>query len=212
MFQLAYWEQRYKQGGSSGEGSVDESREWKWNIIDSYLSEVENVIDLGCGDLTFWLGRNCRQYTGIDVSETILNKNKSARPEWNFILSSSDQFIKNMKAPVVFCFDMLFHIMDEKSFIKTIDNACRYSSKYLFIYTWKKNPFSRSFALRRIFKKGNLSFIKYVFFPSKTDNRYQYFRSIDDHIDILKKNNFQLLNEYEYPDDIGCMYVLKKMN
>ncbi|MDG6222976.1 MAG: class I SAM-dependent methyltransferase [Candidatus Bathyarchaeota archaeon] len=212
MFQLSYWERRYKQGGTSGEGSVDESRDWKWKIIDEEVNIVENVVDVGCGDLTFWLGRDCKNYTGIDISETILKKNKATRPQWKFIHSSSDRFIENLKAPIVFCFDMLFHIMDEDSFVKTVDNVCRYSSKYLFIYTWKKNPFSRSNALRRLFKKRNLGYLKYLFFPSTTDTKYQYFRSFDDYMSIFEKNNFQRLKEHEYPDKVGCMYVFKKLD
>jgi len=210
MFQLSYWENRYRQGGVSGEGSVGEERAWKWKIIDSYIPNLEGVIDVGCGDLNFWLGRKCKDYVGIDISETILKKNKSSHPEWRFILASSDKFIKGLKRKCVFCFDLLFHVMNEDSFVKTLHNICRYSSRYIFVYTWKNNPFSRLYALRRFLTKLELLSLKYVIFPSKTDMKYQYFRSLVEYYDIFQKYSFQLLSEHENPNKLGCMCVFKK--
>jgi 2-polyprenyl-3-methyl-5-hydroxy-6-metoxy-1,4-benzoquinol methylase len=135
ILQLNYWEDRYQQGGVSGEGSVGKERDWKWNVIDKYIPNVESVVDVGCGDLSFWLGRKCKDYIGIDVSETILEKNKSSHPEWRFRLASSDKFIEGIQKECVFCFDVLFHIMTEDSFVKTLHNICRYSSKYILIHT-----------------------------------------------------------------------------
>lgn len=73
-----YWEKRYSIGGSSGKGSIGKERAWKWSIIDNYSPNIQNVIDVGCGDLSFWSNRECKDYTGIDMSETIIEKNKTA--------------------------------------------------------------------------------------------------------------------------------------
>jgi ubiquinone/menaquinone biosynthesis C-methylase UbiE len=210
IFQLNYWENRYQKGGTSGEGSVEEGREWKWRIIDSYVSNLQSVVDVGCGDLRFWLGRKCRDYDGIDISNSVLERNKSSHPEWRFIHASSDKFIKGLKKKHAFCIDLLFHIMDEDSFVKTLHNVCRYSSKYVFIHTWKCNPFSRRHAFKRFLKNPSYPTLKYVIFPSNTDMKYQYFRLLTDYNDIFQKYGFQLLGEHENPNKEGCMYVFEK--
>lgn len=210
ILQLNYWEDRYRQGGASGEGSVGEVRAWKWKIIDSYVPNLESVVDVGCGDLRFWLGRKCKDYVGIDVSNTILERNKSLHPDWRFILASSDKFIKSLKKECVFCFDLLFHIMNEDSFVKTLHNICRYSSRYVLIHTWKHNPFSRPHAFRRFLRNPSFLTLKYVVFPSNTDMKYQYFRLLTDYDEIFQKYNFQLLGEHENSNKEGCMYVFEK--
>lgn len=210
MFQLSYWEERYKQGGVSGEGSVDKYRTWKWKIIDCYVKNIDDVVDVGCGDISFWLGRECKKYTGVDISQTVIDKNKLLRPNWEFIRASSDKFLEKLNSEIVFCFDVLFHIMDPEIFSKTLENICQYSSKFVFIYTWKNNPFSRSYALGRIVKKQNLGFLKYVFFPTETDGKYQYFRPLDNYSHIFEKYNFELISENDNPDKLGCMYVFAK--
>ena len=52
--EAAYWEIHYHLGGTSGAGSVDKYRAWKWEAITTYLPKVEHVVDVGCGDLSFW--------------------------------------------------------------------------------------------------------------------------------------------------------------
>lgn len=211
IIQLNYWKDRYRQGGTSGNGSVGDERAWKWKIIDRYIPNLESVVDVGCGDLSFWLGRKHKDYVGVDVSETILKRNESSHPEWRFILASSDKFINGLEKECVFCFDLLFHIMNEDSFVKTLHNICHYSSRYVLIHTWKHNPFSRPYALRKFLENPDFLTLKYVVFPSNTDMKYQYFRLLNDYYDIFQKYSFQLLGEHENPNKEGCMYVFKKM-
>lgn len=75
-----YWENRYRKGGTSGAGSTGEYRKWKWGIIESYVGNVDDVLDVGCGDLSFWEGRDCPKYLGLDISPTIIEKDRQLRP------------------------------------------------------------------------------------------------------------------------------------
>jgi len=56
---MDYWERHYSKGGSSGPGSIGNYRSWKWNTILEFENSIDDVIDIGCGDLSFWEGRNC---------------------------------------------------------------------------------------------------------------------------------------------------------
>lgn len=205
-----YWESRYQSGGTSGIGSIGKGKAWKWGIIDHYAPNIQSVVDVGCGDLSFWSGRKCEDYTGIDVSSTILERNKSSHPEWRFILSSSDKFLNGLKRECVFCFDLLFHIIDEDVFVNTLHNICRYSSHYIFVSTWKRNPFSRVGSVRRFLRTGDTNILRYLIFPAKTDMKYQYFRLLNDYSGIFREHGFCLLGEHESSNAEDCMYVFEK--
>jgi hypothetical protein len=51
-----YWENRYASGGTSGCGSIGKLKEWEWKAITEYLPTPDHIIDVGCGDLSFWDG------------------------------------------------------------------------------------------------------------------------------------------------------------
>ena len=135
-----YWEERYASGSASGCGSIGPSRTWKWDIINCYLPKIDRIIDVGCGDLSFWEGRSYKDYTGIDISKTIIERNREKRPKWNFIVSPAETYINGVTGECVFCLDTLFHIMDDGTFISILENLCYYSTKYIFIHTWFRNP------------------------------------------------------------------------
>ena len=59
-----YWENRYESGGTSGKGSIGQLRAWKWQVIEDYAGPVDDVIDVGCGDLSFLEGKTSEKYTG----------------------------------------------------------------------------------------------------------------------------------------------------
>lgn len=147
-----YWDQRYCKGGISGEGSIGDYRDWKWHIIKKYTDKLENlnsVIDIGCGDLSFWEGKTCKKYIGMDVSKTIIEKNIVKKPEWTFFCNSAD-IRKDIKSNCVFCFDILFHIMDDNTYEKILKNVISYSQNMIFIYTWIRNPLNDTVVKRAI--------------------------------------------------------------
>ena len=46
-----------------------------------------------------------------------------------------------------------------------------------------------------------------------TDGRYQYFRRLEQYIDIFKEHNFILIEKRENPiDNIGALYIFKRVN
>ena len=71
-----YWNNRYELGGTSGPGSISINRDWKWKIIQKYCNDPNDIIDVGCGDLSFWDGKNCANYIGIDISESYIEMTK----------------------------------------------------------------------------------------------------------------------------------------
>jgi hypothetical protein len=181
-----FWNRRYERAGISGKGSRGKERLWRWNLIDKYISDLSEVIDVGCGDLAFWKGRSCPDYLGIDISNTIIERNKQLKPDWKFINASSDLRIEGLKKDNVFCLGLLFHLLNEGEYIKTIENLCYYSKKNIVIYTWVKNPL----------------------FPYIEDH-YQKYRVFKNYQYIFKNNGFYLTSFTLYPDRIGGFYFYK---
>jgi len=169
-------------------GSVGVCRKIKWEIIDSYLPEIDDIIDVGCGNLSFWGGRNCKNYVGVDVSEVTIEKNKLRRPDWRFIHSNGATYIPNLKSPVVFCLDVLFHIMDKNTLTGILENLCRYSTDWIFIHTWKVNRL-----------RG-----------TTTDSIFRTYHVMEDYFHIFENSNFKLIKVCDTYDK-GALYIFRKI-
>jgi len=213
-----YWEQRYSFGGNSGLGSIGKDRDWKWFIIDKYVPKLKDVLDVGCGDLSFWEERSCLHYVGIDISKIIIKKNYNKRPDWKFIWSNAENRIEGLNKEVVFCFDLLFHIMNEKSFLEILLNLCYYSTNFIFIHTWGKNPFNKSSKIRQFkyqfkkfkFKNAFKTFATIINSRKNTDEKYQYFRPLEKYFYIFEDQGFKLIERINNPNKIGTLYVFKR--
>lgn len=198
-----YWNDHYKKGGRSGEGDTDESRYWKMGILQENGVKYENsVIDVGCGDMEFWKEFPVSDYTGIDISQNIIEKNKFKYPKYKFYCSDSS-IPHKISAQYVTCFDMLFHIMDTTKYIMTLANLVYYTQDKLFIYTWQKNPFD-SLKNRMLIGKP---FSKNVV----TDGKFQYYRDfnaysiryIEPHLEII---SIETDDRWPY----GAMYIYER--
>lgn len=178
-----YWEHRYRWGRDSGEGSGGIHREWKWSKIISIIHDVDDVIDIGCGDLRFWEGRSCRSYIGLDLSPTILKRNIVARPGWAFVLGNAAKRYW-FRGNVVLCMDMLFHIMDDDDFDSILSNLMSYTEQWLVIYTWDVNPLE-----------------------TKDDGKYMCYRKLP----LERFSDFDLIvHEIEPTNEFGAIYIFKK--
>lgn len=167
---------------------------------------LPRVIDVGCGDLTFWDAESLRlvnpqswhthgimlteDYIGIDISDAAIMRNRRLNKGFKFIASSSHVLNQGLKAPVVFCIDLLFHIMDDMVFIDTLKNLCHYSEDLILIHTWGHNPFQ----------------------GSTSDGIYQKYRPFEAFFGIFMELGFTLMDERPNPNQIGCMYLFKKDN
>jgi hypothetical protein len=75
-----YWENRYKAGNNSGSGSYNRLALFKAGIINRFIktNNVTKIIDYGVGDGNQLKLIDTRdiEYTGIDVSSTIIEKKR----------------------------------------------------------------------------------------------------------------------------------------
>jgi hypothetical protein len=238
--EYSYWENHYKCRGSSGEGSVGNNREWKWRTIMLYAQEIDDVIDIGCGDLSFWedckLAPKPSRYLGLDVSSTIIDRDRREYPDRSFRVADARTPILGLKARIVLCLDLLFHIMDDDTFVRILENLCDYSLDWIFVFTWCRNPFNLRWRLEVLYAKlvtaARMSDIRplriallkllwilirsrqlgqqirFLASSTESDGLYQKYRRFEDHFEVFRRNGFTLVAKHQNPyGTVGAMYV-----
>lgn len=212
---MAYdWNKHYNNGGMSGEPDFYTFMWiWKLKILNEYCNmKTDSFIDVACGDLQFWNSSLPQNYIGIDISSSIIQKNKTLFPHANFIISNATIPL-NISADNVICFNVLYHIIDDDEYKQILYNVKKYSNKHIFIFAWNKNPLYKGFInwLFRIlvaFKKtGKLSFPDIT-----TDNEYLKYRDFLQIATPIFTPEFKLIATYTHKNyDCGTMYIYRKI-
>lgn len=119
--------------GGSGPGSyVENVKEWT-SLINAFVKDknVTSVLDLGCGDGQFLhlLDFNHLSYTGVDVSDVAIAKNKSTEKPANFTFINEDlSTLEYPQVDLILVKDVLQHLPYQA--IETILNKIKSSCKY----------------------------------------------------------------------------------
>lgn len=185
-----YWENWWKTKGRNFIGSTGKHRDWKWEIINKYLDEIDHIIDVGCGNLVFFgvLKKKPTDYTGIDTSVNIIELNRVRYPNYTFHVSDAAQKVLVPPKPIVFCLDLLFHIMDDIQFINILTHLCTYSTEWIFIHTWDRPKWKNKI----------------------TDHVYRYYRPFDDYVSYVESKGFKLIGKHRNPYTVGAMYIFRR--
>lgn len=210
-----YWDGIYKSGGNSGPGSIGFERAWKWQVIRKFVARLDSVLDIGCGDLSFWNSLYCETYTGVDFSQTVIQINKHSHPDWRFI-NIKTETRQPIHARLVFCLDLLFHVLDRDNLNSILQNLAFYSEDLIFVYCWSRNPFllfrQRFDLAKRLFFLGMFRKSLIVFFKgTDTDWIHQKYWQPKEIISVLCRNGFMHIATEKYPGDaFGTMLVFRK--
>lgn len=165
MVEVDYWDHRYRTGGTSGRGSVGRERGWKWRLVKRYARVVDDVLDVGCGDLSFWEGQDCPEYLGLDLSPHVQGENARRRPRWRFEVCDATRQPIHHRKRIVFCFDVLFHVMEEPGFRYLLENLASSTGEWLFLTNFAYNALPGGRA---------------------TDGLYQSYRDLEDYAGLLQ--------------------------
>ena len=71
-----YWENRYKIGQTSGNGSYGFLAEYKSELINDFIknNNIKSLVEYGCGDGNQLNMIKCEKIIGVDVSKTAVEK------------------------------------------------------------------------------------------------------------------------------------------
>lgn len=130
-----FWERRYttdlKLG--SGAGSRGEFAEYKRELLRQVIEEFhpQSILDVGCGDIEVTRDLPFSgEYTGIDLSPSIVARNRALQPAWHFIADDFLDLVRRepLEADLVICFDVLIHQHEYetyRTFVRELVNAAR---------------------------------------------------------------------------------------
>lgn len=135
-----YWEVTYSNNGNSGAGSYGILAEFKAHVVSDFVPDYPNinVIEFGCGDGHQLSLMHYRKYLGLDVSKTAIATCASlfdSDSSKSFLVYDPKHFQGRLRADLVVCLDVLYHITDEEDFVKTLDDIFSCRSPRIALYT-----------------------------------------------------------------------------
>lgn len=157
------------------------------------------VLDIGCGSgfyTDYWRGRGIRNYTGIDISRDSIDQLASRFVDFRFINAdiSDPAVLEKTGLPengydVITVFDVLYHIVDDKSFSLAVNT------------------------ISRLLKPGGHVLV----FDQLCRHRYSLtkhviFRNRKEYLELFGKNGFELIEsrrlfQFLVPPLLGYRYI-----
>jgi SAM-dependent methyltransferase len=132
-----YWEERYSQGGNSGSGSYAKFAEFKAEVLNDLVQQnaIRSVIELGCGDGNQLALFRFGQYTGYDVSPTVLDKCRTL-----FKGDDTKEFrdmgaYAGEQADLTLSLDVIYHLIEEEVYHAYMHDLFRASRKFVIVYS-----------------------------------------------------------------------------
>ena len=124
-----FWNERYHSLPSlgSGPGSRAYAAWIKRRLITEHVATrgVRSILDLGCGDM-YWMAEvpiGGVTYTGVDISDVIVDRNRARLPQFEFLLHDFAAAPLGRSADLVLCFDVLIHQLAPEQFRATLRNV-----------------------------------------------------------------------------------------
>jgi len=178
-----YWNNRYSTGGTSGGGSVGGFRNFIQEIVANLeIEQGKTILDYGCGDKKLWSGFLLRPYTGLDISDTIIERNKIKYPYDKYILPH--ELVEEYD--VSLCISVVFHVLEIGALVDILMDLALHTNDTIIISYWKKET------------------IGYY------DTSYQRFWDIDDWKNILEDRGWQLSEIKPYEDDLNMVAIFRR--
>lgn len=174
----SYWSQRYKRGGTSGVGSYGKFSQFKSEILNDLIEELEisSVIELGSGDGNQLIAMNYPRYSGYDVSVEAVTMCRKRFSEDQTKTFSLLQEYSRETADMSISLDVIYHLVEEDVFKAHIDLLFSSAVKAVVIYSSNfdgeaDNPHVRH---RRFTEYVEHHFGDNWQLLRKVDNRYPY--------------------------------------
>jgi SAM-dependent methyltransferase len=124
-----FWNERYQRLPElgSGPGSRAYAAWIKQRLIREAVARhrIRSILDIGCGDLC-WLQEDLIEsvaYSGCDISEVIVERNRARFPQLKFLLHDVAASPLQETAELVVCFDVLIHQIERAAFERALRNV-----------------------------------------------------------------------------------------
>jgi SAM-dependent methyltransferase len=134
----SYWEQRYRQGGTSGSGSYGQLASFKAEILNDFVARegITSIVEFGCGDGAQLTLAQYPAYVGIDVAPTSI-----ALCRARFADDPTKQFHLSSELPSTFgsydlalSLDVIYHLVEDSVFDAYMDRLFAHSRRFVAVY------------------------------------------------------------------------------
>jgi hypothetical protein len=134
-----YWEERYRDGGTSGAGSYGRLACFKAEILNEFVAEhrVDSVIEFGCGDGAQLELAQYPRYTGLDVSQkaVALCREKFSQDPTKRFLSLSEPGAAQAKADLAMSLDVIYHLVEDETYERYMRSLVAAAGRFICVYS-----------------------------------------------------------------------------
>jgi SAM-dependent methyltransferase len=139
---VAYWEQNYARGGTSGPGSCGVLAAGKAAFLNAFVRErgVRSVIEFGCGDGHQLSLASYPRYTGLEVSRSAIARCKrrfSDDPSKSFFLYDGACFVDRaglFTADLAISLDVVYHLTEDRVFGAYLAHLFAAGERFVVVY------------------------------------------------------------------------------
>lgn len=140
-----YWNERYKRGGNSGEGSRGKFADYKSKVLREFIEshKIETITDLGCGDAyNFDLVNFTGKYRGYDISKFVVDMNNLNKIKSNFnyyVLEKETDYNSVVISQLSMSMDVIMHLVNNYDFDLYMNTLFNSSSQFVAIFNTSTN-------------------------------------------------------------------------
>jgi SAM-dependent methyltransferase len=133
-----YWDERYRAGGNSGDGSYGDLAQFKADVLNQFVkaNDIQSVIEFGCGDGNQLRLAQYPRYCGIDVSARAIDTCRglfSADSSKEFHLAGSVG--PAQQADLALSLDVIYHLVEDGVFHEYMNTLFNSSRRFVIIYS-----------------------------------------------------------------------------
>ncbi len=147
-----YWNERYNTGGNSGAGSYGRLAAFKAETINDIIeiNNYQSAIEFGCGDGAQLSLLNINQYTGVDVSQTIIERCKKKFSDCSgFTFLTKHEFDgKPQTAELTLSLDVIYHLVEDTIFDDYMHCLFNAASECVIIYASNRDEMTEDSHVR----------------------------------------------------------------
>lgn len=137
----AFWEDNYSRGGHSGAGSYGHLAEYKAEVLNGLVVEldVRSVIEFGCGDGNQLGLAVYSAYTGLDIAPSAIDRAAAMYVDdmsKSFLLYDPQRWINHgaVEADMAISLDVIFHLIEDDVYLRYMNHLFHAARRHVVIY------------------------------------------------------------------------------
>ena len=142
-----FWNSRYLEepGRGSGKGSRGEVLQYKRLLLERAYqhTSASTVLDIGCGDMETGSIFPDRGYTGVDISDVIVQRNTERFPNRSFVHGDMNSTFMEA-ADLVVCLDVLIHLPGFDAYRNSVARLVQLANIYGIVAGYDEQPANQS--------------------------------------------------------------------